>query len=581
MSRNNDMMLALLAGKMGGATSPGKGMAELDIVTPQQFGAVGDGVADDTMAVQAALDAAGTVYFPAGRYKVTSPLVASKPCVIKMFRQYPDSWPYSGNGYIKGATEPDTPEDNYMGSRIETYASGVGLTLGDGCFVDGLFIRAMPGFTGTVLKYDSKVGHWTYPSQVRIRNVRVDCDKDTEKVTSLFDFHPTESYHYILEDIQLGRHAYGFCEYAFRSDTSDAGENGWSHNVYISNMCIDIRCDYGIYLDSSSAYVGWTFYGLTIQAYNFTGGHKALVSLSSRVRYLTFVSCMLWDTGGVAFSEGMITIDGVSTTNYRQVPEIMAISCIGGDGFDAINSRLRREYSDAENLNIQNLELSLSGDITTGGNNLSMSDGTHEKTVLIPAATLSDEQIDVSVSKWMDENAVPKEVVGRNKFNPDDPYVFEGVVERWGDNDKYVEFETSEHITTGFIPVKKGDIVRWSWTYESGQKVSNNMYALYAYKEAFGTLEAYIGSIYVAETKEYVIDNDECNYIRLMSTGQTGFPSYNDRFTMMVTVNDSVVPFEEYKVTMESKFPALPPVTSDDNGKILKVVDGVWTAVEA
>ena len=38
------------------------------LVTPQQFGAVADGVANDTTAVQAAINAGGVVYFPAGTY---------------------------------------------------------------------------------------------------------------------------------------------------------------------------------------------------------------------------------------------------------------------------------------------------------------------------------------------------------------------------------------------------------------------------------------------------------------------------------------------------------------------------------
>ncbi len=46
-------------------------------VSPQDFGAIGDGIADDTAAVQAAVTAAapkGIVFFPQGIYKVTSPI---------------------------------------------------------------------------------------------------------------------------------------------------------------------------------------------------------------------------------------------------------------------------------------------------------------------------------------------------------------------------------------------------------------------------------------------------------------------------------------------------------------------------
>lgn len=43
-------------------------------VTPQMFGAVGDGVHDDTMAVLQAIQCSGTVYFPEGTYLITETL---------------------------------------------------------------------------------------------------------------------------------------------------------------------------------------------------------------------------------------------------------------------------------------------------------------------------------------------------------------------------------------------------------------------------------------------------------------------------------------------------------------------------
>lgn len=43
-------------------------------VNVKQFGAKGDGVTDDTAAIQSALNGGGSIYFPQGNYKVTQPL---------------------------------------------------------------------------------------------------------------------------------------------------------------------------------------------------------------------------------------------------------------------------------------------------------------------------------------------------------------------------------------------------------------------------------------------------------------------------------------------------------------------------
>ena len=49
-----------------------------DIVSVKDFGAVGDGVADDTAAIQAALTASDGVYVPPGTYKITSTLAMKR-----------------------------------------------------------------------------------------------------------------------------------------------------------------------------------------------------------------------------------------------------------------------------------------------------------------------------------------------------------------------------------------------------------------------------------------------------------------------------------------------------------------------
>ena len=70
-----------LAGLGAGFTQTGTGAVQRtvenklnDVVSVKDFGAVGDGTTDDTSAIQAALDAAASVFIPAGTYLVSSTL---------------------------------------------------------------------------------------------------------------------------------------------------------------------------------------------------------------------------------------------------------------------------------------------------------------------------------------------------------------------------------------------------------------------------------------------------------------------------------------------------------------------------
>jgi hypothetical protein len=53
-------------------------------ISVKDFGAVGDGVADDTAAIQAAMNVGGTVWFPTGTYKITAPLTRSTTGLVLM-----------------------------------------------------------------------------------------------------------------------------------------------------------------------------------------------------------------------------------------------------------------------------------------------------------------------------------------------------------------------------------------------------------------------------------------------------------------------------------------------------------------
>jgi hypothetical protein len=78
------------------------------------FGAVGDGVADDTAAIQAALDAGGAVYFPMGEYKVSATLKVELDAMSLIGE---------GSGNRKGGSQPGT------GVRIIAASGFVGASI--------------------------------------------------------------------------------------------------------------------------------------------------------------------------------------------------------------------------------------------------------------------------------------------------------------------------------------------------------------------------------------------------------------------------------------------------------------------
>lgn len=514
-------------------------------VTPQMYGAVADGVADDTIAVQTALDAGSIVYFPAGRYKVTRQLTVSKSCRIEMFKPYPAT--YQGE-------YPLTADDNWMGARIETYATdGIGILIGDAVEVDGLFLRAMDGFTGVLLKLDTTIGTYTYQTSVRLSHIKLENDSSSTIPESMFDFTPDGSYHYILNDIAIGRSpSHPRCVYGFRADLSGTPRQ-WCNNVIIRNMCIDMRADYPVYIDGAKCARGWVFDCLTIQAYNFDPGHINLIAMKN-IGETLFLGCYLWDLVAESILNGVFFTENVTNTT--------CVSC--SDAFDAIETGLSDKMKQPENLNITNLAMTVNGDEETGGNILTLSDGAHKRNVTIPAATLSDEQINGAISSWMDENAKPKEVIGRNKF---DSTSAENIKGYYYANPNNTVPDTTNGDTmwmTHLIEASVGDIIRVSIN-----GVASQAWGLYCYdknKNRLGSYSVYAGNgdgidplaieVLPGATHTTVgyMDFTNTKYIRfsMSSNLPNGVPfSERENSKICITVNNTDISYEEYGIRLE------------------------------
>ncbi len=522
-----------------------------EYVTPQMFGAVADGETDDTEAVQSALNQGGVVYFPAGVYKVTRQLTTTKPCKIMMFKQYPSGyWRSDATSgrydypikLAEGETDYETEKGYDLGARIEIYPSEgeqYGLLIGDGCEVDGLFLRAMNGFNGVLLKYDNAhqygidnigdpITYSSYPSAMRFKHIRLDCDRHNDTTTvpeSMFDFAPANKYFYVLDDIVIGQNR-EFSIYGFRSIV-DGETATWANSVRITNLCLNIEAEYPLYIENKSteyAFTNWTFEGMSIQTFPFqyTGdfvppvsGHKSIVTLKN-MNYVLFSGCYIWD----------LLRSGGETAKYEKLfdcENLNNISCVGcsieftegtkyflgNDGENGIETVLKGRLQEvAEDANIKTLTMSKETQ-EDGSNRVKITD-THGNEIYtdIPPVSLSDEQLSSGISNWMDDNALPKEEVGKNKFNVYSDENYQGGI--YGSSGKPYTDEGG-YIVSHPIPAKYGDEIRLSC---KGVKITWTR--IFMYDEN----DQYLG--YITYTDENVVD-----YIGVISYENTAYFRFN------------------------------------------------------
>lgn len=122
-----------------------------DVVSVKDFGAVGDGVADDTAAIQAALDAHPKVYLPAGSYKLSSGLVLNESMRNQLV----------GDGPLKSILKCDT-----------NAFTGVFVRLGGRTCIDGVKVEATGAVAGTGIRA-SDANEYAFTGHIDVRNVYV------------------------------------------------------------------------------------------------------------------------------------------------------------------------------------------------------------------------------------------------------------------------------------------------------------------------------------------------------------------------------------------------------------------------
>lgn len=397
-------------------------------VNVKELGAAGNGETDDTEAIQAALDAGGVIYFPPGRYKVSRTLMAVTPCRIVMEGQYPCSF---GGDFPSGNTGGIVYRADY-GARIETYATGCGLMIGDGVCVDGLAIRAMEGFMGIIVKFDGSLGYRTYPSQVRLCHMKIDrggMDNHAAEsgefpyqidVESYLDINPHGSYGVIVEDVVLGGNfSTQLAHYGLRSVPTK-----WANNIKLRDIVIEVGADYPLYIDGSkalddagkrSSLSSWMLENISIQMYAFedeyTQGRIRTHVTGAYLRdlYRAYISgCVLWDLNPDKLSSGL-PVDATALTPESET------TAVGNDAyFNAL-------------------------DTTTG---------------------LTVTEVRDTVDRWMEDHMAGGRIPAtHNLFDPSEAVTKETIGDINIGQDQGNAFGSSTYLS-GLIPAKVGDVVR-------------------------------------------------------------------------------------------------------------------------
>jgi hypothetical protein len=147
------------------------------------FGAVGNGVADDTAAIQAAVNSvtsSGCIFFPAGKYRITSPITSTNVTIA-----YRGEGPYvsellcagvnAGIVFLGDAGGTETTTQRFIAnsfSMAKIYAPATGESGGTGIFLDwaytGIIAHIDHAFIENVVVYGTtNSAYWSVGLEIR------------------------------------------------------------------------------------------------------------------------------------------------------------------------------------------------------------------------------------------------------------------------------------------------------------------------------------------------------------------------------------------------------------------------------
>ena len=193
-------------------------------------------------------------------------------------------------------------------------------------------------------------------------------------------------------------------------------------------------------------------------------------------------------------------------------------------GFGGVQTKLARPAPSGD-LDISEMSMSVSVENTS--NVLTISDGIgNSKTVTLPDASLTDEQADFAISKWMEKNAATKTFSSKNVYNPNDVNVADGYLAAAGQVNS-----SADYWTTGFIPASPGDVVTPS---KDGAKCNFYFRAAYDSSKTFISRES-------GNTQTYTIP-DGASYFRVSFKNAVALKTDN----VMLTINNSDLTYEAY-----------------------------------